>query len=337
MSEAIYNAELRAAMRLDVHGTILVSISGGSDSDIVMDIVERFKGDADVKYVFFDTGLEYDATKRHLTYLEERYRITIERMNAVVPIPISCKTRGVPFLSKEVSQRIHHLQINGFKWEDKPFDELLVEYPRCNWGVRWWCSKNKAKKGNISNHAYLKEYMIENPPNMPISDYCCKGAKKRVAKLAVKKYRAVLQIMGLRRDEGGVRARAIKSCFSPETAKETAKYFPVFFFTEEDKKTYELDHTITHSDCYRVYGMRRTGCAACPFGSDFEDTLETIEQYEPKLFRAANAIFGKAYEYTRKYREFKERKKVEAREAREREKKAPIAGQTEMEEFHVKA
>lgn len=45
-------------------------------------------------------------------------------------------------------------------------------------------------------------------------------------------------------------------------------------------------------------------CAGCPFGRDFEQELEIIQKYEPKLFVAVNRIFKDSYEYTRRYREF---------------------------------
>lgn len=307
-TEALHKAEIVCPTKLDTYGTVLVSISGGSDSDIVLDLVERHKGNADVKYVWFDTGLEYEATKRHLPYLEQRYGIKIERIPAVVPIPISCKKKGVPFLSKDVSQKIYRLQSHGFKWEDRPFDELLKEYPKCKSALKWWCGD---RRKSVTNHAYLKEFMIENPPDFLISDYCCTGAKKRTYKQAIKKYDAVLNLTGMRQAEGGVRATTIKSCFRPATDEHIAEYHPLFFFTDKDKRQYEQEHDIKHSDCYNVYGMKRTGCAACPFGSGFEKELETIKKHEPQLYKAANAIFGKSYEYTRKYREFKAQKKLE--------------------------
>ena len=64
---------------------------------------------------------------------------------------------------------------------------------------------------------------------------------------------------------------------------------------------------ITHSKCYTEYGLKRTGCAGCPFGRDFEQELDVIANYEPKLYKAVNNIFGDSYEYTRKYREFVKR------------------------------
>jgi predicted phosphoadenosine phosphosulfate sulfurtransferase len=48
--------------------SILCSVSGGSDSDIMIDLIYRIDRNKKVKYVWFDTGLEYQATKDHLIY-----------------------------------------------------------------------------------------------------------------------------------------------------------------------------------------------------------------------------------------------------------------------------
>lgn len=71
-----------------------------------------------------------------------------------------------------------------------------------------------------------------------------------------------------------------------------------------DKLDYEKQRNVIHSKCYTEYGLKRTGCAGCPFGKNFEQELKIIEEYEPKLFKAVNNIFGDSYEYTRKYKEF---------------------------------
>lgn len=48
------------------------SISGGSDSDIMLDIVHKWDKDKKVRYFWFDTGLEYQATKDHLEEKEKQ-------------------------------------------------------------------------------------------------------------------------------------------------------------------------------------------------------------------------------------------------------------------------
>ena len=59
--------------------TIFCFISGGSDSDVMMDIIYKVDVNKKVTYVWFDTGLEYEATKRHIDYLEKKYDVKIMR------------------------------------------------------------------------------------------------------------------------------------------------------------------------------------------------------------------------------------------------------------------
>lgn len=283
-------------------GDIMVSISGGSDSDIMLDIVSKI--DNNVHFVFFDTGIEYQATKDHIKFLENKYEIKIEVEKAKVPIPTSCRKYGKPFLSKRVSEFIERLQKHGFQWENEDFETLYKRYPKCRAALRWWCNDFEHKKYNISQNKYLKEFMIENPPTFSISNKCCKGAKKDVAKNYKKQNKIKLSLVGVRKAEGGTRSD-YTSCFT-ENAGDSGvdEYRPLFWYKNENKRLYDEHYNITHSRCYSEYGLKRTGCAGCPFGRDFENELNIIAQHEPKLFKAVNKIFGDSYEYTRRYREF---------------------------------
>ena len=156
----------------------LCSISGGADSDIILDIVSKCDNNKIVDYVFFDTGLEYQATKEHIKFLEEKYNINIEVIRSKTPIPLSCKLYGQPFISKHVSEMINRLQNHNFKWEDKPFEELIKEYPNCKSALKWWCNEKPSPSHNIKQNKLLKEFLITNPPNFTISNKCCKYAKK---------------------------------------------------------------------------------------------------------------------------------------------------------------
>ena len=141
------------------------SVSGGSDSDIVIDILERVRNGRPVQYVFYDTGIEYDVTKQHLDYLEERYHISISRHKAEVPVPLGCKKHGQPFISKNISQYIQRLQKHGFQWEDEPLEILLDRYSGCQSALKWWCNAwGEGSRFNIQKNKYLKEFIISNPP-----------------------------------------------------------------------------------------------------------------------------------------------------------------------------
>lgn len=64
---------------------------GGADSDVMLDMIIRCGGKKKTTFVFFDTGLEYAATKEHIEYLEEKYQIEVVREKPTKPIPISCR------------------------------------------------------------------------------------------------------------------------------------------------------------------------------------------------------------------------------------------------------
>jgi 3'-phosphoadenosine 5'-phosphosulfate sulfotransferase (PAPS reductase)/FAD synthetase len=260
-----------------------------------------------IKYVFFDTGLEYEATKEHLKYLEEKYNINIYIEKASKPIPTCCKQYGQPFISKYVSEFMSRLQRHNFKWEDESYDQLILRYPKCKSALQWWCNdKGSESHFNIHQNKWLKEFILENPPRFKISNKCCHFAKKKVAKDFKINNNIDLSLVGVRKAEGGARATAYKNCFTNNVDKEDIadEYRPIFWYKEETKRDYENQFNIIHSRCYSEYRLKRTGCAGCPYNRNFEFELKVIEEHEPKLFKAVNNIFGESYEYTRKYKEF---------------------------------
>ena len=131
-------------------------------------------------------------------------------------------------------------------------------------------------------------------------------AKKDVLHKLVNEEGYDLNIFGVRKSEGGIRSTSYKTCFNEGDVCDS--YRPLFWYVNDDKLTYEKHYGVKHSRCYTEYGLKRTGCAGCPFGRDFEFELDVIEEFEPKLFKAVMNIFGDSYEYTRAYRKFCEEK-----------------------------
>lgn len=278
----------------------------------MLDMLLRCGARNKTDFVFFNTGLEYQATLEHLDYLEEKYGITIIRERAVKSIPTSCKEYGIPFWSKFVSSRLYYLQMHEFQFEDEEYSALRDKYPTIKSCIDWWCNAT-ADKGNhyiVDRSPYLKQFLIENPPDFKISSKCCTYAKKMVFKHFAKDKNYDLSCIGVRKAEGGLRASIYKNCFSDDG--DIHAFRPIFYFRDCDKEEYCNHYGITHSRCYTEYGMKRTGCVGCPYGKNILNELEVIKQYEPKLYKAAIGVFGKSYEYTRKYLEFREKKKQEA-------------------------
>lgn len=313
------------------YGKIVVSISGGSDSDIMLDMFERIGyPEGLVEYVWFDTGLELDATKRHLKELEKKYGIVVRRCRPKLTVAQATKRYGLPFISKLASTYIKDLQRVDFQFmEDgggtsEDFYNLRKKYKKIT-GIKWWLGlydkPGYGQKGALSveKNYGLKEFMTQYPPDFAISNKCCEYAKKEPSHRINMELGATLNVVGLRQAEGGMRSIAIHSCFSEATETRIAQFRPIFWFADMDKVEYKRAAGIRYSDCYEVWGFKRTGCVGCPFNSKFEEDMKVVEQYEPKLYKAACKIFGPSYEYTRKYRAFKEDLKRKRREERKRQ------------------
>ena len=307
----IVTSLLRAHSVLGRHFKCAVSVSGGSDSDIVMDLLELVKPDScELVYVFFDTGLEYAATKRHLDELEQKYGVTIERRRPRKTIPAVCREYGIPFISKDVSDMMNRLQKHGFDWNDLPEAATVEKYGRCKSALDWYfCrrphSKNGKSRHQIDRFKLLREFIMANTPGFAISEKCCEYAKKKPSADFNKIYHPDLMINGMRQAEGGRRAGVIKTCFTPQNDKNPDSYRPIWYWTDEDKAIYKEWRGIRYSDCYEIYGLKRTGCVGCPCNSKAEQELAMVEPFEPQTVKAARNIFGVSYEYKRQYVAFK--------------------------------
>ena len=294
---------------LSSHARACVSVSGGADSDVMIDLVERIRDGTgcEVHYVWFDTGLEYDATKRHLDDLEARYGIEILRRRAKKSIPTTCREYGQPFVSKYVSEHMERLQRHRFQWEDGTLDELSARYPRCQSSLKWWTNSwtrvpGKPGHFDIGRNRWLKEFVMENPPTFPISNRCCEYAKKRVAAQVNSELGVDLELVGVRKAERGVRA-TIGTCFTAHEGGVDV-YRPLYWLSNSDRADYHRIFGLRHSDCYESWGFTRTGCVGCPFNINAAGELEVARRHEPRLVAAVERVFAESYEYTRMYRDY---------------------------------
>ena len=92
--------------RLLEHPNAICSYSGGADSDILIDVIERAREEfhlPSVKYVFFNTGLEMKATKDHVKAAAAKYGVEIETVRPKINIVLAARKYGIPFVSKIMS------------------------------------------------------------------------------------------------------------------------------------------------------------------------------------------------------------------------------------------
>ena len=301
---------------LSTHNSVCVSVSGGSDSDIIVHMISTYFREhlQKVHFIFANTGIEYRATLRHLDYLEERYGIKIVQLRSDEPIPVAVKKHGVPFVSKQVSDYMQRLQKNKFQYEDKPFSELWPsKYPRCKVGIRWWTNDwGEKSRFNIDWNKGLKKFLIAEKPTMKISAECCLRSKKSVLLNYQDSVGCDLYITGERKSEGGTRAGAHSSCF--ESSHGMDHYMPLWFWDDATKAAYKQKEKIKNSDCYEVWGLRRTGCVGCPFGQKLWQELEIMKQYEPQCYKLCMNVFGESYDLRKKYEASREVKHEKAGE-----------------------
>lgn len=285
------------------HNSICVSVSGGSDSDIIVHMISTYfrKYLDKVHFVFANTGLEYAATIRHLDYLEDRYDIHIDRIRGV-PIPVSVRKNGMPFISKRVSDCLARLDRHNFTYEENPSED---KYPGCSIGIRWWNNSFGEKSMfNINRNKLLKEFLILNRLPFKASARCCDVSKKNPLKKFERKHNADMIVIGVRKSEGGARVGAHSSCF--ETDKHGVdKFMPLWFWDNDTKLYYKESEGIKYSDCYEIWGMKRTGCVGFPFAVNRNEELEIMKTYEPNLYKACMNVFGDSYKMTDAYREFR--------------------------------
>ena len=104
------------AKHLREHPNAICSYSGGADSDIMLDLIERtrelFKLPP-IRYVFFNTGLEMKAIKDHVRETAEKYNIEIDECRPEVNIVRATRKYGVPFVSKIMSSGLSEWQKKG--------------------------------------------------------------------------------------------------------------------------------------------------------------------------------------------------------------------------------
>lgn len=99
--DALFHTGSKLLEYFGSHEHICISVSGGSDSDCIVHLVCTYFPEFldKCKFVFVNTGLEYDATKRHLCDLEKRYGIEIDKIRGL-SVVTSCKRYGFPILNK---------------------------------------------------------------------------------------------------------------------------------------------------------------------------------------------------------------------------------------------
>lgn len=322
------------AKRLLEHPNAVCSYSGGSDSDILLHIIESVREEFElppVKYAFFNTGLEMKAIKQHVRDMAEKYGVEITEYRPKKNIILATREYGLPFVSKIMSAGLEGVQkkniplsiydeYNGADDKAAKYQELTERYPGCKTTINFLCCCNSKGEPRpdiqlvINSSDYMLDFIKENPIPFKVSNRCCEICKKNTAHSVQKNFDMV--ITGERRDEGGMRSVPRKDstsmCFT-ETSDGKYRLRPLYYVSDKDKAWYKEYYGIRYSDAYEVYGLTRTGCCGCAISSKAIEDLEKIRPFEPNLVKAAWNVFGASYLYRQKYNEYRKMRREKAK------------------------
>ena len=134
-------------------GNVAVSLSGGKDSTVLLDLARRIS--PDIRAAFVDTGLEYPEIR---TFVKSIPNVTWLRPK--IPFPEVIKQYGYPVISKEVAKRIYYARKGS------------------TWAVMHLNGRNKDGTPSKFNERYMKWRGLMDAPFL-ISEYCCMVMKKR--------------------------------------------------------------------------------------------------------------------------------------------------------------
>jgi len=213
--DSIRNIYLKNKNKVDI---IAVSFSGGKDSTVLLDLVQRVIPPTEFVVIFNDTNMELSPTYEYVNTIKKRYK-NLKFMTAKTELraPEMWKKMGPP-------SRVH----------------------------RWCCS------------------VYKSTPTI-----------KLIRKLTNKDTPILLLFDGVRSDESRRRTNLGKVLKEKNTLTSQGKYLiqrnshPLLYWNSAEVYLYLLYRNIPLNRLYRM-GLRRVGCAVCPFGSQWKETIMSL-------------------------------------------------------------
>jgi 3'-phosphoadenosine 5'-phosphosulfate sulfotransferase (PAPS reductase)/FAD synthetase len=252
-------------------GMVSVSISGGKDSAVLLDLARRCYPDIEAVYV--NTGLDFPEVRR---FAMDTPNVTIlppkMRFDEVV------KTYGWCYPSKDVATTVEYAR-KGSGWAHDRFNGVNADGTASPW--------------RRSHYMRLK-YLVDSP--FPISAKCC-GIMKEAPLKAYERKSGKHPMVGTMAAESERRKQAWlqTGCNSFDGKHPISK--PLSFWTTQDVLAYIKLTGIPIASVYgdivedskgrlSTTGEQRTGCVFCPVGCHLDkvNRFQRLKTTHPQLY-----------------------------------------------------
>ena len=145
-------------------------------------------------------------------------------------------------------------------------------------------------------------------------DYkCCVNLKEKPLADYGKQSGRPYSILGLRKEEGGSRAKAKCLAFQKNRLK---NFHPLIVVSDDWEDWFIEAHGVEICEIYKPpYNFHRTGCKGCPFALHLQKELDTLERFFPEERRQCEIIWKPVYDEYRRIG-YRLKKKEEYRQMR---------------------
>ncbi len=272
--EAFYNT---------LDGKVYIGFSGGKDSTLLVYLIDMFcrmAGLPQIPLVFNNTTNEYQEILEFVKTYGER----VTWLRPKITFAQSLQKNGFPLVSKEQAQRIS---------EAKNTKSDYLRDLRLNGVIRE--SKSTGKEYVSGKISEKWKYLVYE--DVEVTSKCCDVLKKA----PVKKYEketGLSAIIGVTADESNLRKQQYNKTGKCNTYGKRNISKPLSIFTEKDIwdliEKYKIEICSIYFDKEIngeiVEGEKRTGCAYCAFGVQFENPENTkfhrLQKREPNRFKS---------------------------------------------------
>ena len=250
-------------------GMVTVSISGGKDSMVLLDLARRVHPEIEAVYV--NTGLDYPEVRR---LAMETENVTV--LKPSLPFDEVIEKYGWCFPSKDVAQKIHYARLGA------------------EWALRGLRGENLDGTPNAWRQRYKRWAHLVDAP-FKISHECCRIMKEGPLNAYTRKI-GKHPIIGLLADESHLRQQAwLKvGCNNFDGRQPLSK--PISFWTTQDILQYTKQVGLPLASVYgeivtnrkgelMLTGEQRTGCVFCPIGCHLDkvNSFQRLAYTHPKL------------------------------------------------------